>query len=190
MALIGYARVSTGDQTTDPQTDQLTAAGCERIFAETVSGSRRERPELDALLDYIRSGDVLVIAKLDRLGRSLHHLLDTIADLDAKGIGLRSLNEGIDTTTSTGRLLLHILGAIAQFERDLIIERTNVGLSAARARGRVGGRPIALTPEKLEAARALIASGNSVVVAAKAVGVGKATLYRRLSDEIAGDPDR
>lgn len=180
MALIGYARVSTHDQTTDPQTDALTGAACERIFVETASGALRDRPRLTDALDYMRPGDVLVVAKLDRLGRSLSHLIETLADLDARQIGFRSLTEGIDTTTAAGRLLTHILGAIAQFERDLIIERTHAGLAAARARGRTGGRPAALTPDQATAARALIAAGRSVGQAAVAVGVGRSTLYRYL----------
>lgn len=182
MPLIGYARVSTDDQTTNPQTDALEAAGCDRIFEEKASGALRDRPQLLAALDYIRPGDVLVVAKLDRLGRSLRHLIEVVADLETRGVGLRSLAEGIDTTTPAGRLLLHILGAIAQFERDLIIERTHAGLAAARARGRFGGRPTSLTPEKVDAARALIASGRTVEAAARAVGVSRATLYRGLGE--------
>src|SRR5260370_23244618 len=157
MALIGYARVSTGDQTTDPQTDALTKAGCDRIFVETASGALRARPELAAALDYLRDGDLLVVTKLDRLGRSLGHLTETLTGLDERGVGFRSLGEGIDTTTSAGRLMMHILGAIAQFERDLIIERTQAGLAAARARGRTGGRPVTMTPGKVTAAKARIA---------------------------------
>lgn len=180
-ARIGYARVSTADQTTDPQTDRLAAAGCERIFVETASGALRDRPQLRACLDYLRPGDVLVVAKLDRLGRSLAHLIETVTTLDSRGIGLVSLSESIDTTTAAGRLLLHVLGAVGQFERDLIVERTQAGLAAARARGRKGGRPPKITPEKVEAARMLIASGRTVEEAARAVGVSRATLYRHLS---------
>jgi DNA invertase Pin-like site-specific DNA recombinase len=180
MALIGYARVSTTEQTTDPQTDALTAAGCDRIFVETASGALRDREQLALALDYLRPGDVLVVVKLDRLGRSLGHLIDTVTGLDARGVGLRSLGEGIDTTTAAGRLLLHVLGAIAEFERALIVERTRAGLAAAKARGRTGGRPRVLTVEKIEAARALIATGHSVKAAAAAVGVGRATLYQHL----------
>lgn len=183
MALIGYARVSTDDQTTDPQTDQLNAARCDRIFAETGSGANQKRPELDALLDYIRPGDVLVVVKLDRLGRTLHHLLDTIRDLDANGIGFRSLSEGIDTTTPSGRLLLHIIGAIAQFERDLIVERTQAGLKAARARGRVGGRRPVMTPEKIAVAREMYESKKHTLDAiAKTIGVSRASVYRSLGE--------
>lgn len=177
---IGYARVSTDSQTTDSQTDRLTAAGCERIFIETASGALRDRPQLAACLDYLRPGDVLVVVKLDRLGRSLAHLIETVTTLDRRGIGLVSLTESIDTTTAAGRLLLHVLGAVGQFERDLIAERTQAGLAAARARGRAGGRPSKMTPEKVEAARTLIASGRTVEQAARAVGVSRATLYRHL----------
>src|SRR5436305_14159384 len=136
MSLIGYARVSTTDQTTDPQIDALTAAACDRIFREKASGALRERPELAAALDYIRPGDTLVVTKLDRLGRSLPHLIETLTGLGERGVGFRSLGEGIDTTTSAGRLMMHVLGAIAQFERDLIVERTRAGLAPAPARGR------------------------------------------------------
>lgn len=180
MALIGYARVSTDDQSLDPQLDALRLAECDRIFSEHASGKHRERLQLAAALDYVRDGDVLVIVKLDRLGRSLHHLLDVIADLERRGVGLRSLTEGIDTTNATGRLLLHVLGAVAQFERDLIIDRTKAGLAAARARGRTGGRPAVMTADKLAAAQALIAKGQTMQAAADAIGVGRATLYRNL----------
>jgi DNA invertase Pin-like site-specific DNA recombinase len=149
ITLVGNARVSTADQTTDPQTDALIAAGCERIFVETASGALRERPQLAACLDYLRRGDVLVVAKLDRLGRSIGHLIETVTALDECGIGLRSLGEEVDTTTPAGRLLLHVLGAIAQFERDLIIDRTRAGLAAAKARRRTGGRPPAVTEDNL-----------------------------------------
>ena len=182
MALVGYARVSIDDQSLDPQLDALRAAGCERIFSEKISGKLRDRVELAAVLDYLREGDVLVIAKLDRLGRSLHHLLDVVADLDRRDVGLRSLNESIDTKSSTGRLLLHVLGAVAQFERDLIVDRTKAGLAAAKSRGRVGGRPSVVTPEKLAAARALVAGGSTMQAAADAVGIGKATLYRHIGE--------
>jgi DNA invertase Pin-like site-specific DNA recombinase len=180
-ALVGYARVSTTDQDVAAQTDRLTAAGCTRIFPETASGALRERPQLDACLDYLRAGDVLVVVKLDRLGRSLSHLIETVQALDDRGIGFRSLTENIDTTTAAGRLLMHILGALAEFERALIVERTQAGLAAARARGRTGGRPPVMTIGKIEAAEALVATGRTVAQAAEAVGVGRSTLYRHLS---------
>jgi DNA invertase Pin-like site-specific DNA recombinase len=180
MALIGYARVSTDDQTLDPQIDALRAAGCDRIFSEHASGADRDRAQLAAALDYMRAGDTIVVAKLDRLGRSLGHLLTLVEGFDQAGIGFRSLSEGIDTTNATGRLLLHVLGAVAQFERDLIIDRTRAGLAAARARGRVGGRPKVMTPDKLTAAFALIEKGANKKAAADVIGVSRTSLYRAL----------
>jgi DNA invertase Pin-like site-specific DNA recombinase len=141
--LIGYARVSTGEQTLDLQTDALHTAGCERLFTDTISGATSERPGLSEVLDFIRPGDTLVVWRLDRLGRSLRHLIETITDLEKKGIGFRSLNEAIDTTSTGGKLIFHIFGALAEFERDLIRDRTRAGLEAAWARGRKGGRPYA-----------------------------------------------
>lgn len=186
MALVGYGRISTDDQTLDPQLDALNAAGCDRIFAERASGALRARPELAAALDYIRTGDTLVVVKLDRLGRSLPHLIETITGLDKRGVGFRSLTEGIDTTTSAGRLMMHVLGAIAQFERDLIIERTRAGLAAAKARGRTGGRPSTITPEKLAVARQMHGDKtHTMAVIAETIGVSRATLYRHLGMEEA-----
>lgn len=183
MALIGYARVSTDDQTTAPQIDALNAAGCDRIFDEQASGALRARPQLAAALDYLRPGDTLVIVKLDRLGRSLHHLIEVVTGLDERKIGLKSLNESIDTNTSAGRLLLHVMGAIAQFERDLIIERTKAGLAAARARGRKGGRRTVMTADKLRVAQQMYDSKEYTLDAiARTVGVSRATLYRHLDD--------
>jgi DNA invertase Pin-like site-specific DNA recombinase len=138
---IGYARISTGDQTLALQDDALKKAGCERLYQDIASGAKSERPGLAKALDQLRAGDTLVVWRLDRLGRSLQHLLATITDLDARGVGFKSLTENIDTTTSGGRLVFHIFGSIAEFERDLIRERTNAGLTAARARGHKGGRP-------------------------------------------------
>src|SRR5215216_5603682 len=139
--LIGYARVSTIDQTLALQQDALQQAGCERIFTDTASGARAERQGLDEALDFARAGDTLVVWKLDRLGRSLRHLIETIRQLHERGVGFKSLTEQIDTTTSGGKLVCHVFGALAEFERDLIRERTQAGLIAARARGRHGGRP-------------------------------------------------
>ena len=139
--LLGYARVSTGDQHPDLQVDALEAAGCYRVFVDTASGALAARPALDQLLDQLRPGDTLVVWKLDRLGRSLRHLVDTIAGLADRGVGFRSLQEQVDTTTSGGKLVFHIFAALAEFERDLVRERTSAGLAAARARGRTGGRP-------------------------------------------------
>ena len=146
--IIGYARVSTDDQNLDAQTDALTAAGAERIFADKISGVRRDRPELGAMLDQLRPGDVVVVAKYDRLARSLRDLLDLVETIKDRGAGFRSLAEDIDTTTPAGRLVFHVFASIAQFERERIAERTKEGLQAAKARGRVGGRPPALTTDQ------------------------------------------
>ena len=143
MTSIGYARVSTGDQDTALQLDALRNAGCERLFEDKASGVKTDRPGLAEAIRYVRDGDTLTVWKLDRLGRSMTHLLQTVSDLEGRGVGFRSLTENIDTTTPTGRLVFHIFGALGQFERDLIRERTNAGLAAAAARGRKGGRPAA-----------------------------------------------
>src|ERR671922_1848540 len=142
--LIGYARVSTHDQTLNLQQDALQKAGCNKIFTDTASGAKTERKGLEQALAYIRKGDTLVVWRLDRLGRSLPHLITTMTDLEERGIGFKSLTENIDTTTSGGKLIFHIFGALAEFERNLIKERTQAGLAAARTRGRNGGRPKAL----------------------------------------------
>lgn len=179
--LVGYARVSTHDQNTALQLDALKAAGCEKLFVEKASGASRDRPELKAAVDYVREGDTLVVWKLDRLARSLRQLIDTVAMLEERGIGLRSLTEAIDTTTAGGRLVFHIFGSLAEFERGVIRERTKAGLSAARARGRVGGRPVKLTGDDLKAAKALLADSTITVAdVAKRLGVSPATLYRHL----------
>ncbi len=187
MALIGYARVSTVEQDTALQTDALRKAGCERIFEDTISGAKADRPGLAAALAYLRDGDVLAVWRLDRLGRSLPHLIETISALEARGIGLRSLTESIDTTTPGGRLIFHVFGALGQFERDLIRERTKAGLSAAAARGRKGGRRPVVTADKLQRARELIASGLNVREAAARLKVGKTALYAALQSESAAD---
>jgi DNA invertase Pin-like site-specific DNA recombinase len=178
---IGYARVSTQDQDVSLQLDALQQIGCEKIFTEKASGAQRDRPELKAALDYLRSGDTLVVWKLDRLARSLRQLIDTFEHLNERSIGLRSLTEAIDTTTPGGTLIFHIFGALAEFERSVIRERTNAGLAAARARGRLGGRPPALTEANLIAAKALLRDpGITVEEAAKTLGVSSATLYRHI----------
>lgn len=143
---VGYARISTPDQKLDLQEDALKLAGCEVIYKDIASGSKNKRSGLDEALNNIYEGDMLVVWKLDRLGRSLQHLIETVKKLDNRKIGFRSLQESIDTTTSGGKLIFHIFGALAEFERDLIIERTNAGLKAAKARGINGGRPIVVTP--------------------------------------------
>src|SRR5215213_4903876 len=145
---VGYARVSTTDQTLDLQHDALTTAGCTKIFTDTASGAQTERKGLSEALAYVRAGDSLVVWKLDRLGRSLKDLISRITELNDRKIGFKSLTENIDTTTSGGKLIFHIFGALAEFERDIIRERTNAGLEAARSRGKLGGRPKALTSEK------------------------------------------
>jgi DNA invertase Pin-like site-specific DNA recombinase len=179
--LIGYARVSTQDQNLALQLDALKAVGCEKVFVEKASGAQRERPELKAALDYMRAGDTLVVWKLDRLARSLKQLIETVELLDGKDMGFRSLTEAIDTTTAGGKLIFHIFGALAEFERSIIKERTKAGLDAARARGRTGGRPPALTEKDLAAAKALLAdSAITVDEVAKRLNVAASTLYRHL----------
>src|SRR4051794_472156 len=152
-SLIGYARVSTWDQTTNMQRDALQEAGCLRIFEETASGSRSDRPQLSAALDYARPGDTLIVWRLDRLGRSIKHLIDTVSLLEHRGVGFRSLHENVDTTSSTGKLVFHIFAALAEFERDLIVDRTRSGLAAARERGARPGRKPALTLDQAEMVR-------------------------------------
>jgi DNA invertase Pin-like site-specific DNA recombinase len=180
--LLGYARVSTADQQPQLQVDALTAAGCYRVFTETASGARTNRLTLEQVLDQLRPGDTLVVWKLDRLGRSLRHLVDTIAELAEREIGFRSLQEAIDTTTPGGKLVFHVFAALAEFERDLIRERTAAGLAAARVRGRRGGRPSVMTAHKLQVARELYRSGEYTVAAiATTLGVSRASIYRHLT---------
>jgi DNA invertase Pin-like site-specific DNA recombinase len=176
---IGYARVSTQEQTLALQQDALTKAGCERVFTDTVSGSQDERPGLSEALSHLRVGDTLVVWRLDRLGRSLRHLIETVTELSQREIGFRSLTEQIDTTTSGGKLVFHVFGALAEFERDLIRERTQAGLQAARARGRVGGRPKALDPKKLALAQRLYADpANAIDDICRTLRISRTTLYR------------
>ena len=186
---IGYARVSTAEQNLDLQRDALSKAGCERIFEDRISGSKALRPGLDQALTTLRRGDTLVVWRLDRLGRSLKHLIDTVAALESEGIGFRSVTEAIDTTTSGGKLIFHIFGALAQSEREVIRERTKAGLAAARARGRVGGRPRKLDAKKVALAKTLLSDpSQSVTEVATVLGVGRATLYRALSRHGADVP--
>src|SRR5512144_2214577 len=161
--LIGYARVSTADQTLNLQKDALQKAGCERIFTDTASGAKAERVGLGEALGYVRKGDTLVVWKLDRLGRSLKHLIETITALNNRKIGFKSITEAIDTTTSGGKLIFHIFGALAEFERDIIRERTQAGLTAARARGRKGGRPKALTTKRAAQLQTLYNDKNNTI---------------------------
>src|SRR5438105_15771828 len=164
--LVGYARVSTSDQTLNLQKDALEKIGCIKIFTDTISGSTTERQGLDAALAYVREGDTLIVWRLDRLGRSLKHLIDTITQLNNRKIGFKSITENIDTTTSGGKLIFHRFGALAEFERDIIRERTKAGLQAARARGRVGGRPKAKalnTSKKVALAQSLYDDKNNTI---------------------------
>ena len=174
---IGYARVSTQDQSTNMQLDALTAAGCERIFSEKASGAKTDRPELRKALEYARQGDVIVVWKLDRLARSMRQLIETMEMLKERGIALESLTEKIDTASAQGKLVFGIFASLAEFESSLIRERVNAGLQAARLRGRKGGRP-RVGEDKLNHASALLKAGFSTARAAKAAGIGRATLIR------------
>jgi DNA invertase Pin-like site-specific DNA recombinase len=191
--LIGYARVSTSDQNPQLQLDGLNAAGCEKIYVEKASGANRNRPELEAALDYAREGDTIVVWKLDRLARSMRQLIDTIEELEHRCVSFRSLTENIDTTSAGGKLVFHIFGALAEFERGLIKERTKAGLAAAKAQGKVGGRKPALTPDDLGHAKALLADPTITVGdVAKRLKVSLATFYRYFPggrDAIRGGDD-
>ena len=177
--LIGYARISTADQTLDLQLDALKKAGCEQIFTDRVSGTKAERKGLSEALSHLREGDTLVVWRLDRLGRSLIHLIDTVTELHDTGVGFKSLQENIDTTTSGGKLVFHIFGALAEFEREIIRERTRAGLQSARSRGKVGGRPKALTTKEIQMLRNM-AADKSLTVSdiCKTLGIGRTTFYR------------
>lgn len=177
--LIGYQRVSTADQSHDLQYDALTAAGCEKIFTDTISGATRDRPALSKALEIIRKGDVLVVWKLDRLGRSLRHLLELFGDLHDRGVTFRSLTQGIDTTGPVGRFVFQLLGAVAELERELTRERAMAGLAAARARGRKPGRKNRLSAEQaLQVAALLRSNATSIRRVAKVFGVGRMTVVR------------
>ena len=181
--LLGYARVSTNDQNLDLQLDALSEHGCEKFFTDTVSGAKAKRPGLDEMLKEARPKDVIVIWKLDRLGRSLKHLVDLVAELNERDIGLRSLNDPIDTTTAQGRLVFNIFASLAEFEREIIRERTNAGLAAARARGRKGGRRPGLSEEakkKARIAESYYKEEIPVDEIAKSLNISKATLYKYL----------
>lgn len=186
--LVGYARVSTLEQDIALQVDALKKAGCDNIFDDTASGATTERPGLTEALSYVRKGDTLVVWRLDRLGRSLQHLIDVIADLEKRGIGFRSLQEAIDTTTSGGRLIFQIFGALAEFERNLIRERTQAGLKAARARGRKGGRPKALDAKKVELAYRLYdEKKHTIKEICQMLGISKPSLYAYLEQRSGND---
>lgn len=192
--MLGYARVSTVEQNDALQQDALRAAGCFRIFADHASGALTTRPKLGRLMEQLRPGDTLVVWRLDRLGRSLKHLIETVNDLEAQGVGFRSLQENIDTTSPGGRLVFHVFGALAEFERDLISGRTKAGLAASRARGRIGGRPSLLAGDKLATARSLYEQGQlSVEGIGGVLGVSRTTVYRALRalpDSPVGQPVR
>ena len=188
--LIGYARVSTDDQNLDLQRDALQTAGCERVFEDMVSGAKTDRTGLATLMSMLRAGDTVVIWRLDRLGRSLKNLIELVERLEAAKVGLRSLQENIDTTSSGGKLVFHLFGALAEFERNLIRERTQAGLVAARARGRMGGRPKRLDPVKLALAVKLHRERNHTVEEiCKMMGISKSTLYNYL-DKAESDGGR
>ena len=179
--LVGYARVSTQDQDTELQRAALVQAGCEKVFRETASGAQRDRPELAAVINFMRQGDTLVVWKLDRLARSLKQLIETVEGLEARGVGFRSLTESIDTTTPGGKLIFHVFGALAEFERGLIRERTLAGLEAARARGRTGGRKPSIDAAGVQTAQAMLRSTElTVTEVARRLNVSPATLYRHL----------
>lgn len=179
--LIGYARVSTEDQSLDLQRRALAEAGCKRIFEDRVSGVIAARPGLGKAMKAVAAGDVLVVWKLDRLGRSFPHLLEVIQALENRRVGFRSLTESMDTTTASGRLLFHLVGALADFERSLIRERTSAGIRAAKARGVHVGRRKALTPAQISHAQMLIDKGESASIVARTLKVGRSTLYRYLT---------
>jgi DNA invertase Pin-like site-specific DNA recombinase len=176
---LGYARVSSDDQNLGLQRDALNNAGCERIYEEKESGGKTDRPELSRLMEVLRSGDTLVVWRLDRLGRSLKHLIETVEQLEAMGVGFQSVTEAIDTTTSGGKLVFRIFAALAEFERTLIRERTRAGLKSARSRGRQGGRPKVLSAEEQRMAQALRdAPSQNVAEICQSLGITRATFYR------------
>jgi DNA invertase Pin-like site-specific DNA recombinase len=181
---VGYARVSRKNQRLEPQRDALLADGCGRVFEEKISSREVDRKALQEAFNYCREGDVLVVARLDRLGRSLRELIDLVGELEGRGVGFRSLKESLDTTTAGGRLIFHVFGALAEFEREIIRERTMAGLESARARGRHGGRPRVLDENRAGLARRLKREGDhSVEEICEMLGVGRSTLYRYLREE-------
>ncbi|MEZ2275261.1 MAG: recombinase family protein [Microcoleus sp.] len=181
--LVGYARVSTLDQNLDLQRDALLSAGCEKVFTDIASGIQDGREGLRETLNYLRPGDTLIVWKLDRLGRTLSHLIETVNTLATKSISFCSLQENLDTTTSSGKLIFHLFGALAEFERELIRERTRAGLKAARIRGHKGGRPRKLNIAQIKMAKLLISEGStSVTEICRTLGISRSTLYRRLEN--------
>ena len=181
---IGYARVSTGDQNLDMQVDALNKIECDKIFTDKMSGARSDRPGLEEAMKFMREGDTLIVWRLDRLGRSLQHLIKVINDLNENGKFFMSLQENIDSKSTGGKLIFHIFAALAEFERDLIRERTKAGILAARARGRIGGRPRKMTAKKIEWAKKLMEDhSNSISEICKMLRISKSTLYRNLNGE-------
>ncbi len=181
---VGYARVSTEDQKLDLQLDALKKAGCDQVFKDVASGAQSNRAGLDSATKYLRPGDTLVVWKLDRLGRSLKHLIEVINDFSKKGVFFKSVQENIDTSSSGGKLTFHLFGALAEFERDIIRERTKAGLEAARSRGKVGGRPKALDDKQIQLARQLMSNpSNSATDVSKTLGISRSTLYRSLKSK-------
>ena len=180
---IGYVRVSTGDQNTDLQVDALKKESCDQIFSDTASGAKTDRPGLEKAMSFLREGDTLVVWKLDRLGRSLKHLIEVVNTLNVLSIYFKSLQESIDTSSSSGKLIFHIFASLAEFEREIIRERTKAGLQAARARGRVGGGPKKLDDKKVALAKSMMTDhSNSITDICDTLGVSKATLYRYLKE--------
>lgn len=189
MAHYGYARVSTGDQSIAGQELQLTAAGCDRVFSDTISGSKRTRPGLSSLFSVLRADDVVIVTRLDRLGRSVSDLIEIVERIEKAGANLRSLTETIDTTSSTGRMVFHIFAAIAEFERQLIRERTKMGLAAAKAKGRLIGRPMLLSPSQLARARKWQEEEKMTQAEiARALGVSESTWRRARARERDSKP--
>jgi DNA invertase Pin-like site-specific DNA recombinase len=184
-ALIGYARVSTEEQNLDLQVDALKRAGCAQIYSDKVSGAASEKPGLEELMRYLRQGDTLVVWKLDRLGRTVKGLVDFVESLHDRQVHFKSLTDSIDTTTPSGRFFFHVMAAMAQMERELIRERTRAGLSAARARGRLGGRKPSMDSSKIQAARQLLDTGMSASEVAGHLGVSRATIYRSIAASAA-----
>lgn len=181
---IGYARISTIDQNLELQIDALEKVGCEKIFTDRASGSKDDRKGLLDAIEFCRKGDSLVVWKLDRLGRSLKHLIETINKLHEREVGFVSVQESIDTTTSGGKLIFHVFGALAEFERELIRERTNAGLASARSRGRLGGRPRVMTAKQLRLAKTMLKDSNTTIKeVCQTLQVSKTTLYRYLNKE-------
>lgn len=180
--LVGYARISTTQQSLDQQHDALTLAGVTRTFADTMSGARNDRPQLAALLDYVRTGDTVVVVALDRLGRTVPGIFRTVEQLHAMGVHVRTLREGIDSATPIGRLFMAFFAGIAEYERTLIAERSAVARKAARDRGRLPGRPRAIDPATTADALALRAAGRSIPEIMRALGVKRSTLYRAFAD--------